>query len=121
MRDRARYDREGAKRREYARQYLQANPERMRAIRLRRKGRIKANSFSFTEKDWQRLVTRYRGCCAYCGERSDVLQREHVVPLVRGGTHGLGNILPACPSCNYANKDKFLVHGRLKRRRIGSL
>jgi hypothetical protein len=115
-RDRGRYEREGDKRREYAKQYLKDNPEGMRAIRLRRKGRIRANSFSFTEKDWQRLVLRYRGCCAYCGTDSDALQREHVVPLVRGGTHGVGNILPACPPCNYAKKDKLLVEWRFNRR-----
>lgn len=113
-RDRARYEREGDTRRAYARQYLQDNPERMRAIRLRRKGRIRANSYRFTEEDWRRLVLRYRGACAYCGVRAHDLQREHVIPLVRGGTHGVGNIVPACPACNYSKKDKLVMEWRVR-------
>lgn len=116
-RDRARYAKEADKRREYARQYLRDNPERMRAIRLRRRNRIKGSSYEFTERDWQRLLVRYRGCCAYCGERSGDLQREHVVPLVRGGVHSVGNIVPACQACNYSKKDKLLTEWRFGKRR----
>lgn len=119
IRDRARYEREGEKRREYAKQYLKDNPERMRAIRLRRQGRIRASKFLSTERDWARLLTRFHGSCAYCGERCDDLQREHVIPLARGGTHGVGNIVPACPRCNYAKKDKLLIEWRTNSPRGG--
>jgi 5-methylcytosine-specific restriction endonuclease McrA len=111
-RDRARYASEAETRRAYARQYLQDNPERMRAIRLKRKARIRAASFAFSERDWRRLLDRYRRSCAYCGDHTRELQREHVIPLVRGGTHGVGNIIPACPPCNYAKKDKLVVEWR---------
>lgn len=110
--DRARYPREAERRREYARQYLKDNPERMRAIRRNRKSSIKAERFEFTEKDWARLVARYRGCCAYCGQKSEVLHREHVIPIRRGGRHSVGNILPACPPCNYRKRTKLLIEFR---------
>lgn len=84
----------------------------MRAIRLKRKERIRAASFAFSERDWRRLLLQYRYACAYCGEPANDLQREHVVPLARGGTHGVGNIVPSCPTCNYAKKDKFVVEWR---------
>lgn len=111
-RDRARYAKEGDKRRAYARQYLADNPERMRAIRRNRKSRIKATRLLFTEGDWKRLVARYQGRCAYCGDRSDTLHREHVIPIVKGGRHSIGNILPSCPSCNYRKKTKLLIEFR---------
>lgn len=111
-RDRARYASEAEHRRAYAKKYLQENPERMRAIRRNRKSRVKAELFLFTEKDWSRLVARYRGCCAYCGERPDTLHREHVIPIARGGRHSVGNILPACPTCNYRKKTKLLAEFR---------
>lgn len=38
--------------------------------------------------------------CAYCGKGGD-LHIEHVVPVSKGGTHVLGNIVPACPGCNF--------------------
>lgn len=39
--------------------------------------------------------------CVYCGEVSSILQKEHRVPLSRGGANNAANIVPACPTCNY--------------------
>lgn len=113
-RDRARYEREAPQRRAQAMRYLRENPERMRAIRRRRKGQLRAEVLLFTERDWRRLVARYRGCCAYCGEPSDSLHREHVIPLARGGRHSVGNILPAWPPCNLRKRTKLLAEWRLQ-------
>jgi 5-methylcytosine-specific restriction endonuclease McrA len=30
---------------------------------------------------------------------------DHFIPLAGGGTHALGNLVPACPSCNYSKTD----------------
>ena len=114
-RDRARYAKEAERRKEYARRYLRENPERMRAIRRNRKSKIKAARFLVTTRDWDRLVARHRGCCAYCGRRSDILHREHVIPIAKGGRHSIGNLLPACPPCNYAKKTKLLIEFRRDR------
>lgn len=43
--------------------------------------------------------------CAYCGAGGD-LHIEHLVPIARGGTHVLGNILPACQRCNFSKREK---------------
>jgi hypothetical protein len=46
--------------------------------------------------------------CAYCGaqpEKHDKLHIEHVLPISKGGTHALGNVLPACKSCNFSKRD----------------
>lgn len=43
--------------------------------------------------------------CAYCGGNGD-LHIEHVVPISKGGTHALGNIIPACKPCNYSKSTK---------------
>lgn len=64
-----------------------------------------------SESDWLRLVNRYDGRCAYCTS-DDPLTVDHVVPLSRGGRHTIGNVLPACRSCNSAKQDKFLVEWR---------
>jgi 5-methylcytosine-specific restriction endonuclease McrA len=117
VRDRDRYPREAEQRREYARQYLRDHPEEMRAVRRNRKSRIQAQRFQFTEKDWRRMLARYRGCCAYCGEKHPKLQREHVIPIARGGRHSVGNIVPACPRCNGSKKAKLLSEWRYQQRR----
>jgi 5-methylcytosine-specific restriction endonuclease McrA len=42
--------------------------------------------------------------CAYCGAHGD-MHMDHFIPLAGGGTHALGNLVPACPSCNYSKTD----------------
>jgi 5-methylcytosine-specific restriction endonuclease McrA len=42
--------------------------------------------------------------CAYCGTHGD-MHMDHFIPLAGGGTHALGNLVPACPSCNYSKRD----------------
>jgi len=64
-----------------------------------------------TAKDWRRLVDRYRGCCAYCGDATK-LTMEHVVPISRGGRHSIGNLLPVCMTCNTKKNRRLLVEWR---------
>jgi hypothetical protein len=73
--------------------------------------RRKAKSYQFTAKDWRRLVRRFGSCCAYCGVKAKMTV-EHVVPIVRGGTHSIGNILPVCKSCNSSKNKKLLIEWR---------
>lgn len=40
----------------------------------------------------------YGGRCVYCG--GEATARDHVVPLSRGGTDGIENVVPACRPCN---------------------
>lgn len=111
-RDRARYPQEAERRRAEAREYLRRHPEKMRAVRRNRKSRIKAKRFLILESEWRRMVARYRHCCAYCGSYSEVLHREHVIPIIRGGRDSIGNSLPACPPCNFRKKAKLLSEWR---------
>lgn len=69
-------------------------------------------------RDWQRLVRRYGGRCAYCQQVAEdgELQQDHVVPLSRGGSHGIGNILPACGACNMSKSKKLLIEWRIRQR-----
>ena len=36
--------------------------------------------------------------CVYCGDPA--VEIDHVVPVVKGGTHELSNLVPACRPCN---------------------
>ena len=84
-----------------------------------RKGRISSDRvFSFTDRDWKRLCNRYDQRCAYCGQRK-TLERDHVLPVSRGGRHSIGNIVPACRSCNLEKRRKFLSEWRYGVREVG--
>jgi len=53
----------------------------------------------FTADEWQNLVAEYEHACAYCGTIG-TLEQDHCVPLDRGGSNWISNILPACRVCN---------------------
>lgn len=52
----------------------------------------------FSPQEWAAVVAFYGGRCAYCGDPWQHI--EHVVPVSRGGVHGLRNLVPACARCN---------------------
>jgi 5-methylcytosine-specific restriction endonuclease McrA len=41
------------------------------------------------------------GCCVYCGAQGP-LTVDHATPISRGGSNGIGNVVPACNPCNAA-------------------
>jgi HNH endonuclease len=51
-----------------------------------------------------KLFRRDRYICAYCGQRfaQHLLEREHVLPVSRGGNDAWTNVVSACRPCNQA-------------------
>lgn len=117
VRSRERYPQERERRIAYAIAYFQRNPHVAQATKRNRrsieaKGRV-------TPSDWKKLCHRFGGRCAYCRAKAP-LTIDHVVPLVRGGTNFIGNILPACRSCNCRKQGRFIMEWRMgKSRRTG--
>lgn len=62
---------------------------------------------SFSERDWQATKDYFEHRCAYCGIE-DELVIEHAIPInkERLGEHRLGNLIPACRSCNAKKADQ---------------
>lgn len=56
--------------------------------------------------------------CTYCWATLDVDNRtlDHVVALENGGVHGVGNLAPACRSCNTSKGTKLLEVWRSERK-----
>lgn len=132
-RDRARYPVEAVTRRrsalcyyrdhqaecvENSRIYRRNNPHRRRVEGGVRGARMVNNPgyVPFTDAEWLHLVWRFDHRCAYCGVRADALQKDHVIPLSRGGRHALANILPACALCNGSKSTALLSEWRHARR-----
>jgi 5-methylcytosine-specific restriction endonuclease McrA len=79
-----------------------ASPNRpavRRAMHQRRRARVLGAGPSFTAAEWTALVETHGGRCAYCG-LARPLHADHRVPLERGGSSDIANILPACARCN---------------------
>ncbi|HSJ28116.1 MAG TPA: HNH endonuclease signature motif containing protein [Acidimicrobiia bacterium] len=68
-----------------------------------------------TEAQWEALQASWGGC-AYCGANG-AMQRDCILALSRGGRYTLGNVVPACGSCN-ASKSNHEVTSWLRRRRL---
>lgn len=69
-----------------------------------------------TDRDLARLIWRFDGACAYCGVVPEKLHIDHVVPLARGGSNDIGNLLPACPDCNLSKNCMLLTEWRKRTR-----
>lgn len=93
------YRRHRAERLAQSAEYHHANPHIGRARGQNRRVRQTAAEGSFTPQAWLALVEQYGGRCAYCGAAAP-LEVDHRIPLARGGSNAIDNILPACRSCN---------------------
>jgi len=61
-----------------------------------------------TQEQWEEKKKQYNYRCFYCGGKVERLTRDHVIPLTKGGTDRIENIVPACWPCNRAKGVKPL-------------
>jgi fatty-acyl-CoA synthase len=92
-----------------------ANSRKARVAR-RRQRRVRAADNDLTDGQWLALVDAWGGC-AYCGASGVPMQRDCVMPISRGGRYTIGNVVPACASCN-ASKCNAEVTGWLRRKKL---
>lgn len=117
--DAARYLREREYRIEAAKAYYKRRPEVAQLTKRKRRARLRdAGVFVITERDWRRLCDRYDNRCCYCRENRP-LTFDHVIPVIRGGRHSIGNALPACASCNASKNRRTVMEWRVSKLRRG--
>jgi 5-methylcytosine-specific restriction endonuclease McrA len=92
-----------------------------KAIMARRRGRQYGSTCHFTWAEFMRLfVGEFDRCCAYCAQPIEGQpDPDHVVPLSRGGSNSITNILPSCRPCNSDKRDLLLGEWAIDRRRRG--
>lgn len=79
--------------------YRKANPEKKQHFENTRRARKAGNGGAHTLVERQDKFDSIGNVCFYCGQDGK-LSIDHVLPLARGGTNDIENILPACKSCN---------------------
>lgn len=118
--------------RERARKWRTANPDlfkgRIKAWRLdnperaimqshkRRALLQSAGIYKVHLNELHKLLVRQQSRCAICS--SDIADRslrelDHIIPIVRGGRHSIGNLMWLCRSCNRRKTSRLLI--QLKR------
>lgn len=78
------------------------------AKELRRK-LLRRNAIgTYTIEQWNKSLDYFNHACAYCGTTTD-LTIEHIIPVSKGGTHYIYNLIPACSACNYSKNDRDIM------------
>lgn len=71
----------------------------------RRKGAARVANFRKYDRLRQEALSRDGFCCVYCGTTEN-LTIDHQLPLSRGGTNNLENLVACCQSCNSSKGDR---------------
>lgn len=79
--------------------YRKANPEKKQYLENKRRARKFENGGSHTLEERRERFRYFGNVCYYC-RRALPLTVDHAIPLSRGGTDDIENILPSCQSCN---------------------
>jgi 5-methylcytosine-specific restriction endonuclease McrA len=102
--------------------YWKANPEKKAVLESRRRARKAGNGGSHTVEERREKFMRFDNVCYYCGANKP-LTEDHLIPLKRGGTDNIENIVPACRSCNSSKNastvDEF--YRRTNHQRVGGI
>lgn len=96
------YNREKAKK--WAKENKERYKENQRLYAHKRRDLLKNTKCDFSKEEWrdcQRFFSDSKGkYCSYCGKHTENMTIDHVIPVIKGGTHTKENILPSCSSCN---------------------
>jgi 5-methylcytosine-specific restriction endonuclease McrA len=87
--------------------------ERTRRRRFRLKEIV---SYQITIKEFEKL---YSNPCFYCGSEEQT-SIDHVIPISRGGTHGIGNLVSCCKSCNSSKCNKTIMEWKINNEKVSN-
>lgn len=85
-----------------------------------RKAKERGASGSYTQAELMRLHLSADKLCSYCDTMVEGLpDPDHVVPLSRGGSNSITNVVPCCHNCNSQKSDQSLDEWKARRVRLG--
>ena len=109
-RDRQAYLRHREKKLAMRRRYVINNYEKVIHSVSQRSFRIKGAKGSHTLQQWLALKRRHNNRCLACRRKEPhiTLTRDHVLPIIKGGSNFIRNIQPLCRSCNSVKHDRYI-------------
>lgn len=91
---------------EHVMKWQRKNPDRVRIYRDLRRVRKHGAAGRHTAAEVAELRRLQKNRCAVCKTKLRKTHKDHIVPLVRGGSNDIGNIQLLCPSCNCSKQGK---------------
>lgn len=98
-------NKESVKRKNLA--WRRENTEKVKVYDARRRASKRNAEGSYTADEWKELCEKYGNKCLCC-EQKKPLTADHVIPLAKGGSNGIGNIQPLCKTCNSSKGTKSI-------------
>ena len=87
--------------------YLEAHRDQFSAQYHKRRAKKRGNPGAHTAADRRSVLASYHRLCVYClGAAASI---DHVDPVMRGGSNGVANLVPACRKCNTSKGDLPLL------------
>jgi hypothetical protein len=77
-----------------------SHPQERLAQQVRRNERLLNGSDGTASAHAVSRLKRRTTHCAYCAKQLTRKETDHMIPVVLGGAHSLGNIVIVCPECN---------------------
>lgn len=105
---RADYAKKAEDRKKHKREYNKANRDRVRLAEKAIEHKRRAARGDLRSEQIGNLLEESMNICAYCNNQFEEanMHIEHCMPLSRGGTNSLDNVVIACETCNKRKKDK---------------
>lgn len=103
-------ERSRKRRNERNKAWAKSNRDKMNTVKHRRRSKEQLCQGSHTTAEWKAVLDRYNHTCLRCGKRAPEvkLQRDHVIPVIVGGSNDIENIQPLCGPCNKWKGDKAI-------------
>ena len=95
----------------YNKNYKKNNKIKINQINAKRRAITRnAKTYEISTKDYKKLTNSR---CFLCGsnENSSI---DHIIPLSKGGSHGIGNLQILCLHCNTSKQDRFMAEIRYR-------
>lgn len=70
--------------------------------------RAKEKKIRFPVVEWKHRISKFDTYCPYCDSTGHKLTIDHVIPITKGGTNDIWNLVPCCTSCNCSKHNKLL-------------
>lgn len=98
--------------REYGRRRRKVSPDAVRAQARRSQAVRRATlrgavTETISVVQMAALIEEFNGLCGYCSAPWEHL--DHYIPLARGGSHTIDNLVPACAACNLSKGSKLPI------------
>jgi 5-methylcytosine-specific restriction endonuclease McrA len=108
------------KKAEAQRNYAKRNPEKENARWSKYRARKFGNGGSHTAEQWEYVKQIHNYTCLGCGRREPEikLNKDHIIPISKGGSDEIGNLQPLCKSCNSSKYVNFLdLRGKIPKKK----